>query len=93
METESVRCAEDECRHLETLNNVRTNIRNISHELSQPLMVIQGYLELIELGKFSADVDNMKRVLENVAGQMCKLQEIQGRLKEALQPNAMVGNS
>lgn len=89
METEGQHCAEGECRHLTALKHVKTNVRKISHELSQPLMVIQGYLELFELGKFGDDAVSMKGVLECVAGQMGMIQEIHGKLKEMLQHNTM----
>lgn len=89
MKTDGQHCGENECRHLTTLKHVKTNIRKISHELSQPLMVIQGYLELMELGKFSDDVDGLKHVLKSVAGQMGALQKIHDRLKEVTKPNTM----
>ena len=88
METESEHRSDGECRNLTALKHIKTTVRNFSHELSQPLMVIQGHLELLEHGQVRADAESLNHVLENIAGQMDTIRELLGRLKAAIQPSS-----
>jgi signal transduction histidine kinase len=77
-------CAGDDCRHRKALKNVKADVRKIYHDLGQPLMVIQGYLELIELKKLDNDSQVMEQIMAAVSSQLGALQEIQERLKETI---------
>lgn len=77
-------CDGEDCRHRTSLKYITENGRKIYHEMCQPMMVMQGYLELVELGKYDTDVESMKQILATVMGQLQTLQGIQMRLKDVL---------
>lgn len=79
-------CREDNCVHLDQLRYVKASIRKASHEMSQSLMVMHGYLELFKMGKYGQDVDSMKQILASFYKQMEALLEIQKMIKEAVCP-------
>jgi len=87
MSTEVKEDKECFCRHLVALKDIKETIRKISHDLSQPIMVVQGYLELINLGKYGSDADSMNQTLLYIADQMESLNIIIRRLKDAVCPD------
>jgi signal transduction histidine kinase len=60
----------DDCRHAEALRDVKNAVRKISHDLSQPIMLLQGYLELLELEKFAFDKDSVNRFFDILKNQL-----------------------
>jgi signal transduction histidine kinase len=76
--------ANGECACSASLKEFKKTVSKISHEMSQPLMVIQGYLELLELGKVQADPKGMEQALNCVSVQVDKLTEIYGTLRKVV---------
>lgn len=92
MESGDRMCAGKDCRHRMALKNLTANVRKIYHDLGQPLMVIQGYLELLELKKLDNDAESMEQIMAAVSSQLGAIQEIQERLKEAIKTDKLKKN-
>jgi signal transduction histidine kinase len=86
---ESGPCDGEGCRHQAALKDLKASVRKVYHDLCQPLMVVQGYLELFELNKIDNDMESVEQIMAAVSTQLGALQEIQRRLMEAIKPKQM----
>ena len=79
-------CAANDCRHAAALRDIICAVRKLSHELSQPIMLLEGHLELLMLVKCTLDKDSVDRFIDIVRKQMEALHLLHTRLRAIVAP-------
>jgi len=79
-------CAPNECRHAAALREIKNAVRKFSHELSQPIMLLEGHLELLVLEKCILDENGIDQFVDIIKKQMDVLHNIHRELRESVAP-------
>ena len=79
-------CALNDCRHAVVLKDIKNAVRKLSHDLSQPIMLLEGHLELLTMEKCVLDEDGVDRFVGIIKKQMNVLHDLHRKLRAIVAP-------